>query len=116
MAFLLFFFKLLAIVDEVREAVTKESKKWSIRIRDVKLGTYETFQIFVERQSLYAYCIERVCKEKASYGKLSSGQGQTVLLDIVCGSELSAHRDVTLDDLRALVLSQHIQFLLESQG
>ena len=86
------------------------------KIKDVKSGSYDTFEIFLDRQSFFSSCIEAACKEGTNYGKSAATQDQMVFLDLACGSELSAHRDVSLDDLRALALSQHIQLLLESRG
>ena len=109
-------FQLEALVDGIRDYLIKESQTWSTRICDVKTGTHDCLEIFIDRKSLFSSCIETVCKEGSDYGKAVADNGQSILLDLVCGSSLSWHEDVTFDDLRALALAQHIQVLLESQG
>ena len=105
-------------MDDIRDTLIKESQSWSTRISDVRTGKHDCLEIFVDRLSLYSSCIGTVCKEGSGYGKTVVENGENVLLDLVCGSLLSAHEDLTLtlDDLRVLALAQHIQLLLESQG
>ena len=96
----------------------KESQSWSARISDVKKGTHDCLEIFIDRESLFSSCIEAVCKEGNSYGTAAEENGWSVLIDLVSGSLLSGHEDssLTFDGLRALALTQHIQLLLQSRG
>ena len=105
-----------ALLDDIRDSLIKESQSWSAKICDVKKGTQDCLEIFIDRTSLFSSCIEAVCKEGNDYGRAKAGHSQRVLLDLVCGSFRHEDMALTFDDLRAMALAQHIQLLLESQG
>ena len=101
----------------MRDILIKESESWPFKIRDVLPGTYDIFHIFLDRPSFFSTNIRSACSEETQFGKVAtSHHDQMIFLDIACASELAGGREFTMDDLRALVLSQHIQLLLESQG